>query len=71
MRVVHDRYCGLDVHKKSVVACVITPEAQQTKAFGTTTRQLPALADRLRDQARHARGHGKHRGVPEASLQPS
>jgi hypothetical protein len=27
MRVVYERCCGLDVHKKSVVACVlITPE---------------------------------------------
>ena len=48
MRVVHDRCCGLDVHKKSVVACVITPESQHTKTFGTTTRQLLALADWLR-----------------------
>ena len=47
MRVVHDRCCGLDVHKKSVVACVITPEAQHTKTFGTTTGQLLALADWL------------------------
>lgn len=50
MRVVHDRCCGLDVHKKSVVACVITPEAQHTKTFGTTTRQLLALADWLQKQ---------------------
>ena len=47
MRVVHDRCCGLDVHKKSLVACVITPEAQHTKTFGTTTGQLLALADWL------------------------
>ena len=47
MQVVHDRCCGLDVHKKSVVACVITPGAQHTKTFGTTTRQLLALADWL------------------------
>ena len=47
MRVVHDRCCGLDVHKKSVVACVITPEARHTKTFGTTTGQLLALADWL------------------------
>ena len=51
MRVVHDRCCGLDVHKKSsVVACVITPDQQQTKTFGTTTGQLLALADWLRDK---------------------
>ena len=50
MRVVHDRCCGLDVHKKSsVVACVITPDQQQTKTFGTTG-QLLALAHWLRDK---------------------
>ena len=44
MRVVHERCCGLDVHKRSVVACVMTPEDQKTRTFGTTTRQLMALA---------------------------
>ena len=47
MRVVHDRCCGLDVHKKSVVACVMTPESQDTRTFGTTTRQLLELSDWL------------------------
>ena len=47
MRVVHERCCGLDVHKRSVVACVMTPEDQKTRTFGTTTRQLMALADWL------------------------
>lgn len=48
MQVLHDRCCGLDVHKKSVVACVITPQSQQTRTFGTTTGQLLELADWLR-----------------------
>ena len=47
MQVVHERCCGLDVHKKTVVACVITPEGQQTRTFGTMTRELLALADWL------------------------
>ena len=47
MRVVYERCCGLDVHKKSVVACVMTPEGQKTRTFGTTTRQLVALSDWL------------------------
>ena len=47
MQVVHERCGGLDVHKKSVVACVITPEAHQTRTFGTTTRQLVALREWL------------------------
>ena len=47
----HDRCCGLDVHKKSVVACVITPEAQETRTFGTMTNDLLALADWPKEQA--------------------
>ena len=50
MRVVHDRCCGLDVHKKSVVACVKTPKSQDTRTFGTTTRQLLELSDWLRER---------------------
>lgn len=52
MRVMHARCCGLDVHKKSVVACVICTQAdgtvqQQTRTFGTMTADLLALADWL------------------------
>ena len=28
MDVVHERCCGLDVHKRTVVACVLTPGEQ-------------------------------------------
>ena len=48
MRVVHERCCGLDVHKMSVVACVITGESQETRSFGTRTRQLVELSAWLR-----------------------
>ena len=47
MQVVHERCCGLDVHKKSVVACVKTPDSEQTRRFGTTPRQLVALSEWL------------------------
>jgi transposase len=47
MRVVYERCCGLDVHKKTVVACVMTPEGQETRTFGTMTQELIALADWL------------------------
>ncbi len=40
MRVVHERCCGLDVHKRSVVACVLTPEGKAVRTFGTTTEEL-------------------------------
>lgn len=47
METMYARCCGLDVHKRSVVACLLTPEAQTTRSFGTTTRELLALADWL------------------------
>src|SRR6266508_2763653 len=52
MEVVHPRCAGLDVHKRTVVACRLTPgpaaePAREVRTFGTTTRVLPALADWL------------------------
>ena len=44
-----ERCCGLDVHKKSVVACAITLEVQEVRTFRTMTRDLLALADWLKD----------------------
>ncbi len=47
MRVVHERCCGLDVHKRTVVACVLTADGQQTRTFGTMTRDLIGLSEWL------------------------
>jgi len=47
MEVVHERCCGLDVHKKTVVACVITPKARQVRTFGTMTQDLLELGEWL------------------------
>jgi transposase len=52
MHLVYERCCGLDVHKKTVVACLRTPGARgrrrsETKTFGTTTPELLRLADWL------------------------
>jgi transposase len=52
MDVLYARCCGLDVHKRTVVACLLTPGpgGQPTKAirtFGTMTEDLLALADWL------------------------
>lgn len=47
MQVVHERCCGLDVHKKNVVACVLTSEGEQVRTFGTMTRELLRLLDWL------------------------
>src|SRR3981081_1944778 len=48
MQVVHEVCCGLDVHKKSVTACVLTGRRRQTREFGTFTRELLELSDWLR-----------------------
>ena len=45
----HERCCGLDVHKKTVVACVITPEGRAIRTFRTHTAELLGLADWLRE----------------------
>ena len=47
MEVVYQRCAGLDVHKKSVVAHVMTPEARETRSFSTMTQDLLKLADWL------------------------
>lgn len=52
MDVVHPRCCGLDVHKKSVVACVLIthPDGsleRQMRTFKTITADLLKLADWL------------------------
>jgi len=50
MEVIHEVCCGLDVHKKSVTACVrwAAGRRRQTRAFGTFTRELLELGDWLR-----------------------
>lgn len=52
MKVVHERCAGLDVHKKTVVACRIVPDGtgdwqQETRTFGTMTADLLVLRDWL------------------------
>src|SRR5262245_35836625 len=42
-----ERCCGLDVHKKTVAACVRVGETQHIRTFGTTTAELLALRDWL------------------------
>ncbi|MGF9798597.1 IS110 family transposase [Brevibacillus agri] len=45
MDVVYTHVCGLDVHKKNVVACVITPETKEIQTFSTMTDDLILLVD--------------------------
>ena len=52
MEVVYERSCGLDLHQRRVVACLITPgpkgkPAKAVRTFGTMTDDLLALGDWL------------------------
>jgi hypothetical protein len=74
MEVLYPQCAGLDVHKDTVVGCVrIARGAKATRAlrtFGTTTRELLALADWLkgRDTYLRAQFHRlkSHRGAKKA-----
>lgn len=52
MELVYERCCGLDVHKKMVVACLILPDekgkqSKEVRTFRTTTQELLLLRDWL------------------------
>jgi transposase len=52
MDAVYERCCGLDIHKRTVVACIIVPGSRkqvhkEIRTFGTMTDDLLALADWL------------------------
>ncbi len=47
MEKVYDNCCGIDVHKKLMVACFIHGKEQEVREFGATTRELLELADWL------------------------
>ncbi|ALA71871.1 transposase [Geobacillus stearothermophilus 10] len=50
MRVLYERCCGLDVHKKSITACVLTPEGKEIRTFGTMTDDLEELVEWLKQK---------------------
>jgi transposase len=45
---IYERCAGLDVPKKTVVACVLTPAGQETRTFGAMTSELLGRSDGLR-----------------------
>jgi hypothetical protein len=52
MEILYERCCGLDVHKRTVVACLLVPRpagpsTKELRTFGAMTRDLLALSDWL------------------------
>lgn len=47
MEIVYTHCCGMDVHKKSVTACLITPKGKEIKTFSTMTDELLKMVDWL------------------------
>jgi transposase len=43
MQVVYERCCGMDVHKKTVVVCLLTPAGKEIRTVGTMTGTLLEL----------------------------
>lgn len=50
MRIVHERCCGLDVHKKSITACAITPKGKENLTFGTMTEDIISLVNWIEEK---------------------
>lgn len=55
MQVTHEGCAGVDVHKKTVVVCCLSRDAngkpkRETRTYGTTTRELLSLCDWLSSQ---------------------
>ena len=50
MDVVYSHVCGLDVHKKTVVACILTPDEKEIRTFSTMTDDLLQMVDWIKSK---------------------
>lgn len=48
MNVIYERCCGMDVHKNTIVACLITGKKKETRSYSTMTSSLLELIDWLK-----------------------
>jgi hypothetical protein len=74
MQVLYSRYCGLDVHQKTVVACVMITQAngkvdKSIRTFATTTAALLAEAGLVSQSAGQSCGDGVNGSALAANLQ--
>lgn len=47
MEVKYQRCCGVDIHKKSITACLLTGAGKEVRTFGTMTAELRRLVEWL------------------------
>lgn len=45
LKAIYENCCGMDVHKKSITACIITPKGKEIRTFGTMTGDILELID--------------------------
>ena len=74
MQVLYARCGGLDVHQKTVVACVMITQPngkvdKSTRTFATTTAALLALLGLVSQSAGQSCGDGVNGSLLEADLQ--
>jgi hypothetical protein len=68
MDVIIERTCGLDVHKDSITACIMTSEGKEVRTFSTKTVFLLELMTGLRNK--DAVYDGGYKCLLETSRQP-
>ena len=49
MEVIIERACGMDVHKDSITACIMTPKGKEIRTFSTKTVFLLQLVDWIKE----------------------
>ncbi|AMQ06545.1 hypothetical protein ABIC55_002183 [Sporosarcina psychrophila] len=49
MEVIIEHACGMDVHKDSITACIMTPKGKEIRMFSTKTVFLLQLIDWIKE----------------------
>ena len=47
MEKIYDKCCGIDVHKKLIVACLRSGRKNEIREFGTSTKEILSMTDWL------------------------
>jgi transposase len=65
MEMLYSRCCGLDVHAKTVVACLCVEGEKQIRTFSTMTADLLQLADWLLAAGLQSTGRPLYRPISQ------